>query len=136
MTTIESYPVQQAAPSIADLFRALGVAFVETADRLSAVPTPAAPDVAKVRPPGPVTHSVRMGLHYRLLSALMAAGGSMPKAAFAKAAHDVGYGRGYAQFYSKKDGLCVLTDGAVIMTTKGKNRLDYARGFLGITGPG
>lgn len=118
----------------AQLLVDLGTALLRAANRLRQ-PQPV---TVVQRPEGPVTHETRMRLQRAVLQALVDAGGSMPRTKFAKVAREVGYGRGYAQFYSaakagsKHGSLATLSAdrSTVTITNKGRARLEYATEFL------
>lgn len=68
--------------------------------------------------------------HGSVLSKIDAAGGSVPFSTFLVFAKEAGYTKGgYSQIY-RKSGLTERTNGQVVMTDKGHQRLVFAKKYL------
>lgn len=125
-------------PSGAHLLRIMGEALLAAAIQIemldAGTPTATEPDALKERPPGKVTHRIRMGLQFRALSPVDNAGG-MSEADFVAMGKTTGYGRGFAQLtrpHGSHEPLCLVKDGWVTLSAHGKEQLADAKAYWGI----
>lgn len=145
---MSAVPAITPTPLLLDTIRVIGQAMVDYANGVAAAPTP--PTHISVTTSIPVTDEPTKAQkrerrrkqvestcrrQYEVLQTLMNHGGSMPQVDFIKVASDLGYSKGYAQYYAdrvKSTSLCVLHEGVVTITEKGKKRLAWDKNFLGL----
>lgn len=136
-------------PLVADTMRTIGQALIDLADKMDApsitpptsisttttIPVTDEPTKAQKREARRKVVENTCRRQYEVLKTLTDNGGSMPQVDFIKVASDLGYSKGYAQYYAdrvKSDSLCTLHEGVVTITEKGKNRLAWDKNFLGL----